>query len=381
MTAVSIHHTAVDSSPWDGPAQEKKLKTPLTLAVGNHAYAWRDPKGDPTTKQAWRFIHHFVSSAGLPGAASTMACSTGIAVLNGARKGTTIPETDRQGVYAHLTAHLLDAGVKEADLPKLRNWGTDSSIDEGTMTTTSDRSFRRDQRGPEQRDVTPTEAGLEMREVANGTGGTALRFSGYASVVERGYEVSDAFGPYTETVARGAFNKTLSDGADVSFLVNHTGITMARTKSGSLKLSADATGLYSEALLDPGRSDVQIVRSAVQAGDLDSMSFAFRAVRQDWNADFTERRIEELNLHQGDVSIVNYPANDATEGLVDIRGRRGLAARRPRVPMVHSYVEEEFMRLQRSKLAAAKDRKFRTADPEDFLLHAEAQIRRLKGRR
>ncbi len=64
MGAVPVHHTATDDSEWDGPAQEKKLKAPLTAEIGNDAYAWVDPDADATTKSAWKFIHHFVSRSG-----------------------------------------------------------------------------------------------------------------------------------------------------------------------------------------------------------------------------------------------------------------------------------------------------------------------------
>ena len=326
MPSTPVHHAAVDSSPWDGPTQTAKLQTPLTTDVGNHTFAWRDATADPTLKGSWKFIHHFVGKTGLPGSASTMACSTAVGVLNGARKGTTIPDGDRQGVYDHLTAHLLDAGVRKADLPVLKTRSAAQSVTcptcdgtgkmaggktpsqnlpcpdcggegEVSMTTTSDRSARAALYGSDDlqfeirhtterrnvRQMAPDVPQFEMREIANGTGGTSLRFTGYASVTDRPYEMLDAQGSYTETITRSAFNKTLKDGADVVFLVNHSGVALARTRSGSHKLSADNTGLYSEATFDPSRPDVQIVRSAVQAGDLDSMSFAFQAVRQSWN--------------------------------------------------------------------------------------------------
>jgi signal peptide peptidase SppA len=44
------------------------------------------------------------------GPANLTACSQGIGVLNGGRTGTTIPDSDRQGVYDHLAKHLSDAG-------------------------------------------------------------------------------------------------------------------------------------------------------------------------------------------------------------------------------------------------------------------------------
>jgi HK97 family phage prohead protease len=162
---------------------------------------------------------------------------------------------------------------------------------------------------------------VEMREVANGTGGTSLRFTGYASVVNSPYSVSDAFGPYQETINRSAFNKTLKDGADVAFLLNHGGPIMSRTKAGTLKLSADSTGLYTDATLNPTRPDVQILRAAVEDKNIDEMSMAFRAVMQSWDENYENREILECSLHQGDVSAVNFGANGATAGTVSMRSR------------------------------------------------------------
>ena len=73
-------------------------------------------------------------------------------------------------------------------------------------------------------------AGTEIRSVQNGTGGTKLRLTGYASVTESPYNCSaDAGGEFTETIARGAFTKTIADGADVQLKVDHEGVCMART--------------------------------------------------------------------------------------------------------------------------------------------------------
>jgi hypothetical protein len=52
---------------------------------------------------------------------------------------------------------------------------------------------------------------------------------------------------------------------------------------------------------------------------LDECSFAFRVTRQTWNEDYTERRIVELNLHHGDVSLVNFGASPHTAGSVAMR--------------------------------------------------------------
>jgi HK97 family phage prohead protease len=111
----------------------------------------------------------------------------------------------------------------------------------------------------------------------------------------------------------------------VPFKVNHGGITLARTKSGTMRLAEDSTGLHVEADLDPRSPDVQALRSAMERGDLDEMSFAFRVNSQEWSPDWSQRDITEVDLNKGDVSAVNYGANPATAGAV-LRSRDVAAA-------------------------------------------------------
>ncbi|MFM2078529.1 MAG: phage-related head maturation protease, partial [Actinomycetota bacterium] len=96
--------------------------------------------------------------------------------------------------------------------------------------------------------------------------------------------------------------------------INHDGLPLARTRSGTLVLSQTEQGLMSEAPLDLRNPRVQELQSAMDRGDVDEMSFAFRVTRQEWNADYTERVIREFDLGvQGsDVSVVTNPANPAT---------------------------------------------------------------------
>lgn len=110
--AIGPHDTATSDGPWDGPANEARIPSPLSMETARAAYAWFDSdrvEDGEIVKDACRFIHHEVSADGNPGAANLTACSTGIGVLNGARGGTTIPDSDREGVYNHLAAHLRDA--------------------------------------------------------------------------------------------------------------------------------------------------------------------------------------------------------------------------------------------------------------------------------
>lgn len=151
-------------------------------------------------------------------------------------------------------------------------------------------------------------AQFEVRSLSGGK----VELNGYASTFEQPYEMYDSFGAYSETVRHGAFAKTIGDGADVAYLSNHAGLTMARTASGSLTLREDSTGLHTSAQVNTTRGDVRDLVTAIEDGDVDQMSFGFRVVRQEWSPDYAERAMVELNLDRGDVSAVNFGANPAT---------------------------------------------------------------------
>jgi HK97 family phage prohead protease len=151
---------------------------------------------------------------------------------------------------------------------------------------------------------------LEARAKAGASGVSTV--SGYASVVEEPYEMWDFLGSYAEVVRTGAFTKTLSETPQVQLLLNHGGLAMAYTKAGTLRLSEDSTGLHMEADVTAARSDVQDMLLALEDGSVDEMSFAFRVTRQMWSPDYDQRDILEVDLHRGDVSVVNFGANPAT---------------------------------------------------------------------
>lgn len=151
--------------------------------------------------------------------------------------------------------------------------------------------------------------GLEVREGDDGM----LTFTGYATVFDAEYEMYG--GPpygWIEVVDSGAFRKTLSEKPDVQLLLNHDGLPLARTKSGTMTLDDDNKGLRVDASLDPADPDVSQLRVKVERGDLDEMSFAFRTIRQEWDAEYERRTLLEVSINRGDVSIVNYGANPAT---------------------------------------------------------------------
>jgi len=134
-----------------------------------------------------------------------------------------------------------------------------------------------------------------------------LLFTGYASVFNKPYGVRDSRGQYNETIKPGAFKKTLKEQDDVRFLVNHDGIPLARTSSGTLELEEDDYGLFVRAELDPSNPTVAEVASAMKRGDLNEMSFAFAAIKDNFDQNGENREVNEARLF--DVSVVTYPAN------------------------------------------------------------------------
>jgi len=140
--------------------------------------------------------------------------------------------------------------------------------------------------------------------------GDGVKVSGYAAVFGEETRIGSSF---TEVIAAGAFRSALERGDDVVFLVNHAGLPLARTRSGTLTLSEDERGLYIETELDGSDPDVRAIIPKMQRGDLDKMSFAFVPVRQSWDdsGDMPKRTIEDVSLH--DVSIVTTPAYAGTE--------------------------------------------------------------------
>jgi len=138
------------------------------------------------------------------------------------------------------------------------------------------------------------------------------RVEGYATVFDVGYTMWDWYGEYTEYVDTGAADETLAANPDVVFLVNHKGLSMARTASKTLELSADSTGMLDVGWLNPERQDVKDLVLAIGDGTVTEQSFAFQITEGWWNQDFTEFRIISFDIHRGDVSAVNFGANPHT---------------------------------------------------------------------
>ena len=144
---------------------------------------------------------------------------------------------------------------------------------------------------------------VEARQAEDGT----MRLRGYAAV----FNDASVPLPFKETIAPGAFRKTLSETPDVRLLINHEGLPLARTKNGTLTLIEDDRGLFMDAII-ADTTEGRDLYKLVERGDVDQMSFAFRVIRQKWSEDRTTRTLTEVSLADGDVSVVTYPAYPTT---------------------------------------------------------------------
>lgn len=168
-------------------------------------------------------------------------------------------------------------------------------------------------------------------EVRESSGSGSLDFTGYASVTDTPYEMYDFFGPYTEVVIAGAFEKTLkTEDLDVPLVLGHDSMRrLARTTNGSLLLEEDDIGLLADAPgLDPADADVAYIAPKLRSGLIDEMSFRFSITDGVWSPDWTEYHLLGADIHRGDVSIVGYGASPHTSAelrsLVDqLAGGRG----------------------------------------------------------
>jgi HK97 family phage prohead protease len=159
-------------------------------------------------------------------------------------------------------------------------------------------------------------------------------FVGHAAVYNQRTAIGNplTWGFYEE-VARGAFDKTVNDGADVVFDWDHdTRWILARTGNGTLRLNpADVDGLAVDADMAPV-SYANDLRVLVERGDVAGMSFQFQVVKDEWrteqvetsdgqSADVEVRTIQECRLI--DVTATALPAYAGTD--TDLRHAASLA--------------------------------------------------------
>ena len=168
---------------------------------------------------------------------------------------------------------------------------------------------------------------ISHRDIAATVASEGNILAGYAAVYDQpSRELVEGGRAFIERIAPGAFGRSIR--GDVMLYYNHDEqMPLARTTSGTLRLSSDRTGLAFDAdLADTtlGRD----VRELLRRGDLTGeMSFGFMVDRDTWNKARTERTIRSATLVE--ISIVQRAAYPQTNSsLRGVRAAAGEAARR-----------------------------------------------------
>ena len=155
---------------------------------------------------------------------------------------------------------------------------------------------------------------LEVRETGDG-----MTFEGYAAVFN---SESEDLGGFREFIAPGAFKRSLQSRNEVKLLWNHdAGEPLASVRGGTLKLTEDERGLKVQARLantSRGRDVAELIRSKT----VDSMSFGFSVIKDTWEGNV--RTLNAVRLFE--ISLVSWPAYQATSGTVSIRSSNTIDA-------------------------------------------------------
>jgi HK97 family phage prohead protease len=179
------------------------------------------------------------------------------------------------------------------------------------------------------RSIEATEQSLDGRTLA-----------GYAAVYnEQSSEIVEHGRSFVERIAPGAFRQTLEEKADVKLLYNHDSkMPLARTRSGTLTLKSDRSGLQFSASL-PETTLGNDVRALLERGDLSGeMSFGFFVEEDSWNAKRNERTVKRAKLVE--ISIVQDAAYPQTSSSLRHVDAAAIEAARARLELHFKRIEQ-----------------------------------------
>ena len=151
------------------------------------------------------------------------------------------------------------------------------------------------------------------------TSDNGKKIRGYAIVFN---SLSQDLGGFRELILPEAVDRTINEGLDVRALVDHdTGKVLGRTRAGTLSLRKDSRGLRVELEPDPDISYASDILRSVARGDVTGMSFRFLTMPNgdDWNWDEKPPLRSLLDIRISEVSIVTFPAYQATDAQVALR--------------------------------------------------------------
>lgn len=218
-----------------------------------------------------------------------------------------------------LVAHLLwGSGPSKSDAERAQNYAEGiverlNAEEERTVNKTFHISKREEIEAMRTTTEQPTQ--VETRrvtvqefELRAGDAGS-MSFRGYAAVYNSPSEPL----PFTETIAPGAFDKTLRSRNNVKMYLNHDStLVLASTRAKTMKLTSDSKGLLVESDL-PDTSYARDLAVLMERGDVDSMSFGFSVPSggDRWSPDGMTRELKQIRLHEVSV-VTGFPAYSAT---------------------------------------------------------------------
>lgn len=139
------------------------------------------------------------------------------------------------------------------------------------------------------------------------------KISGHAAVFNVWYRIDSGWEDFQESVAPGAFAKTI-DKDDIRALFNHDPSKILARNNGTLTLREDSKGLYYE-FIAPDTTDGNDLVTNIKLRNITQSSFGFNIVEQtlkhDKEKNETFRTLTEVKLF--DVSPVTFPASPQTD--------------------------------------------------------------------
>lgn len=156
-------------------------------------------------------------------------------------------------------------------------------------------------RTPDGREIRAVTSGLEIR--AASAEGELRTATGYAALFD---VESDIGGYWIETIAPGAFSRSLKERDVVALHSHDSGRVVGRMGAGTLTLREDSTGLAFENAL-PDTSDGRDLAVQIERKDIAGMSFGFVTRKQEWDETVEPPRRTILEAELWEITYTAFP--------------------------------------------------------------------------
>lgn len=161
----------------------------------------------------------------------------------------------------------------------------------------------------EAREVRMFAGEFEIRR-AGGADSHMVEFRGYASVTDHLYPIAGGpeAGGFMEQFVHGAFKRDLGRNEPRALVYFHDqSRVMSTTRSADpLRMAEDSVGLHVETRLNTRVSWINDLVEQINDGTIQDMSVGFRAVKQQWSANYQTRSITEARVFEATLCWRGY---------------------------------------------------------------------------